>query len=282
MHVVSFDTATKSLAISIIEYNLNYLAEIKIGYELWIKYKDFILDPNTEIYIPKDPEYKDYTRETMVAELLLERYTHLLTTIKTILDNKIKIRYVNVVDLIPDKKVSETDIVYRTEMLYNFLNNVLDPEIQRHCYNAQTVFLLEYQMGPNVKSNAISTQIMYHLTKYCEAPSKNTMQLGEPSMVGNKIKLGAPIIFGNNIQLIGPSLKNKVYIGGEDAKHSKFIEKYTTNYAANKNHTKYNLMRLLEYLNQQDIIKNIKKKNIDDIADSIIMSLAYILKHLKE
>ena len=167
MYVVSFDTATKSLAVSIIEYNLNYLNEIKIGYELWIKYKNCILDPNTEIYIPNEPKYENYTRETMMADLLLERYIDFLTTIKKILDNKIKIKYVNVVDLIPDKKVSETDIIYRTEMLSNFLNNILDPKIQQICYGTKTVFLLEYQMGPNVKSNAISTQIMYHLTIFC-------------------------------------------------------------------------------------------------------------------
>ena len=64
-----------------------------------------------------------------------------------------------------------------------------------------------------------------------------------------------------------------------DAHYSTFVEKYKTLYASNKNHTKYNFLKLIEHLKSEVFIKDIKKKNMDDIADATIMSLAYVIKY---
>lgn len=239
MYIISFDSATKSLAISITYYNVGLTADIKRAYDLYlIKKNNSCLD---------DP--------TTVNELI-KSYNELLEHVTQLYNEKIQIKMATVVDLIPDKKIKETDTVYRTKALYDYLNNVLDPLILQ-CGSDDLIFLLEYQMGPNIKSGTISSQIMYFLMKY-----NCSNQNGE-----------------SNIKLIGPSLKNKVAIGGKGSEYSAFVEKYSTNYACNKAHAKHNLYKLLEHLDQKDIIKNIHKKNHDDIADSILMGFAWFFRN---
>ena len=69
--------------------------------------------------------------------------------------------------------------------------------------------------------------------------------------------------------------KNKIYFNKE-LQHSRFIQKYNNNYIANKNHTKQNFLYLLNKYNLEYIIKKIKKKNLDDLADSFMQIIAYI------
>lgn len=256
MHIISFDTATKSLAISIIEYNIQYNNAINIEYNKWINYKQDITS-KMNIMMDVDRYKTGPTEKDKLLNKMIARFAKLIENITLIIKNRVNIKYLDVVDIIPGIRITDTSVTYRTEMLYNFLNNVLDPIIIQHTKDINgeesspenKVFLLEYQMGPNVKSNIISSQIIYHMTKY-----------------------------KSKIELVGPSLKNKVIIGGEGSRYSNFIEKYTTNYAANKNHAKHNLLELLKYMDKTHLIEHIKKKNVDDIADSVLMSIAYILK----
>ena len=127
--------------------------------------------------------------------------------------------------------------------------NDLEKKIAQYVNDhSEIIFLVEYQMGPNDKCRTVSSQILYHISKY------------------NSKKL-----------LVGPSLKNMLNINGNP--YSNFITKYKTNYAANKNHSKVNFMELLNILNGKHIIDHIKKGNIDDIADSVLMSLAWVMKN---
>jgi hypothetical protein len=228
MRVISFDVATKSLAVSIIKYNLNFCTEIENIHN------QYLVDKKTE--------------KTKKNISIVELYLNLLDDINKILDARIDFKYLDVIDLIPGQKVKETNIVDRTKALYTYLSTILDPLIGDE--PDSTLFLIEYQMGPNDKSRVISSQIMYHMSKY-----------------------------SGITHLVGPSLKNKIVIGGNDALYSNFIERYTTNYAANKNHAKFNFLKLIKILNKEDVIAKIAKKNIDDIADSVLMSLAFVIKH---
>ena len=235
MRIVSFDCANKSLGVSILNYNLNISKDIKLKYDMYLAEKAELLKNFNDIKMNK----------------LLEKYIKLLDETIKLVSNKITIEFLDVVDLIPGKKVKETDPVYRTDKLYDYLNNIIDPLVN-FTIDKEYIFLLEFQMGPNVKSGTVSAQIMYHLMKY-----KN----------------------GDNIKLIGPSLKNKIIIGGSHNNYKNYIEKYTTNYGANKAHSKQNFLDLLKYLDSEIMIKDIKKKNIDDIADSVLMSLAFVLSN---
>lgn len=113
---------------------------------------------------------------------------------------------------------------------------------------APHLVLVEYQMSANDKSRCISQQILYHYVDICE------------------------------VVLVGPSLKNKICLSTDDRlAHSTFMEKYSSKYTANKNHTKANFLHWLKLNNCSHMIADnkIKKKNIDDIADAFMQILGY-------
>jgi len=98
--------------------------------------------------------------------------------------------------------------------------------------------LVEYQMSSNDKSRCVSNQIIYHYSEYSP-------------------------------EIVGPSLKNTIYFSDE-LKYNAFASKYSRSYTANKNHTKANMLYWLNKHDRMDLISNIPKKNIDDVADSFM------------
>ena len=111
-----------------------------------------------------------------------------------------------------------------------------------------SLVLVEYQMSANDKSRCISQQIVYHYIDICE------------------------------VVLVGPSLKNKICLSADGSlEHATFMEKYSSKYTANKNHTKANFLYWLASNNCSCLIADnkIKKKNIDDIADAFMQILGY-------
>lgn len=164
--------------------------------------------------------------------------------------NKLFIYYIyEVVDLIPQQKVRDTTIVQRSNKLKEYLKKLnieLDKYIEDNKIQNITV-LVEYQPSFNDKSKTIYNQIIYEYSD-------------------NKIY---------KIKVINPLYKNKIYFTKE-LQHSRFIQKYNNNYIANKNHTKSNFLYILNKYNLEHVIKNIKKKNLDDLADSFMQIIAYI------
>ncbi len=234
MRYVSFDVANKSLAISIIniEHTLNITKKIE---EAFCEYKK---------------NKKKYLKKNQPNSIATEYYT-LLKKCNDVLNCRIFIEYLNVIDLIPGKKISETTIVERTFFLDKALKT-LKEKIPDNNFK----FLIEYQMGPNDKSRTVSSQLIMFCTSF--------MNDAEDAK--------------NRIKLVGPSLKNKLFIeGDEESYHAFYLSKFKSNYTANKNHTKYMLKKIVKIYNQNNIIKEIKKKNIDDAADSVCMAIAYFI-----
>lgn len=109
--------------------------------------------------------------------------------------------------------------------------------------------LVEYQMSANDKSRCVSQQIVYHYSTLTE------------------------------VSLVGPSLKNKVCFSTDTSlNHSTFMEKYSSKYTANKNHSKANFLYWLSLNNCTNILADnlIQKKNIDDAADAFLQIFGYL------
>ena len=186
-----------------------------------------------------------------------------------LLDNLIEPLVFDVVDLIPGKKLKETDVVLRASRLRGYLQYVDDTYLKSIAIGEldSCKLLVEYQMGPNNKSNSVCSQILYHYADNdIEFKNTNTsVNITKP--VENRLKY--------NIEIIGPSLKNKINLD-KDKSRQFFISKYAKTYDANKKHSVANMLYWLKTKSAEHMIKNINKKNLDDIADSVTMSLAWI------
>ena len=184
------------------------------------------------------------------AILTLEK----LNKINQIIDNNFKYMYYSVKDLIPNKKVKDTTIIERSNSLKKYMSElkcIINESIRVN--NIQQIFILvEYQLSSNYNANAIYNQIIYEFSN----PDPNSTYV-------------------YNIIIINPAFKNKIFFSKE-LQHSRFIQKYTNNYIANKNHCKANFLYFIKSFNLLHVINDIKAKNIDDLADSFMQIFAFI------
>jgi hypothetical protein len=240
MRLLGIDCATKSLAVSIVDFNENWQTDLKAIQE---KYTNLLDDASSM-------EKVDILQEN-------------IQSIKQCFDSMIQLEYVNVFDLLPGMKVKEASVelrMSRLKAIIHFIKNKF-PNIDK--------VLVEYQMSANDKSRNISTALIYAFAE----PNDNFINFGETN---NFEKVG----HSSKVEMVGPSLKSKVYFGA-GGKVQNFRKKYMNNYTANKSHSKYNLLKWLEEYNCLDLIKNIPKKNLDDVADSFLMTYAWCLKEHK-
>ncbi len=159
------------------------------------------------------------------------------------LDSIIQPLFMKVFDINHGTKAKETTIIEKANAL-KYTLTIVDEEISQDIINDNIIVLIEYQMNANHGSNAIFNMIMYHYA--------------------NRYP----------IEIIKPSWKNMV------ALHpllclSTFLASASNNYKANKEHTRTNMIYLLTLIDKLDYIKNIKKNNLDDIADTLMQAIAF-------
>ena len=277
MFIISYDIASKSLAMSIIYFN-----------DEW---RDDLQKINTEFHNEKQ------TCDTSVD--LCKCVLKYIDKMEALVDGLIKPIILDVVDLIPGKKLKETSVILRASRLASYLKYV-DFLIDTHIgYGNKHKVLLEYQMGPNDQSRNVGSQILLHYatvdtgfkcvhgvaSKICDFKGSDDSQnllatVADMNAFNDKlIELEHENQLDRyDVEIVGPSLKNKINLV-KDQPHSFFIQKYTKSYDANKAHSKANFLYWIKTKKAELMIKNIKKKNLDDIADSVNMTLAWI--HLK-
>lgn len=210
-YILSIDPANKSLAVSFFSYDNLY--KDKINNEL-----EFITN-NT------------------------------LKNIDNILNNVFNFMLLEVIDLLPDKKVQTTDILTRT-LLFKKAIYMINNKMMRYIneYKIDKIIVcIEYQPVFNDKSKTIYNQLIY---EYSYDPLYE-------------------------IQIMSPALKNQIYFN-KNLVHKEFIKKYNSGYRANKIHSKENFLYVLKIFNMLEKIKKIKTKNLDDIADTFLQGIAYL------
>lgn len=215
MYFLSIDVANKSLAISFLKYNKLNLKN------------------------------KDINSIQSITEL-----SNSLININNYINNMIEYYICEVIDLLPNKKVKNINIIERSNALKMYLTTLksrLENLIKNHQIN-KIILLIENQPSFNDKSRTVFNQLIY-------AFSNNTLY---------------------KIKVMNPMYKNQIYFH-KDLKHYNFIKKYSNNYLANKNHSKENFLYFLDKFNLKNNIKKIKKKNYDDIADSFMQIFAYLI-----
>lgn len=244
MYIISYDVATKSLAVSIMYYNEKWKTEIQ--------------DLQKQFYV----ELK--TKKKLLNNC---KYTlNYLTKINKILTNIIFPIFLDVVDLVPNQKVKETTVILRTARLKSYLN-FIDSYIKNLHISDTIHVLLEYQMGPNDKSRNVCSQLLYHYSAFDSGYKGTILDSANHQESKNESK------HMYNVEIIGPTLKNKIHL---DKPYSYYVTKYMKTYDANKAHSRDNFIYWMKFIGKTDMYKSIKKKNIDDIADSVNMALAWV------
>lgn len=255
--IISFDVANKSLAIAqleIINIKKIFCSIVnnleKLQSELTILQN--IEKSNSKNYKKNIKENNSKSNLKSIEENY-KKITELLKYTTKLIPLPINFLHLEVCDVIPGKKISETNSIDRAYGLFVKLNK-LCIQFGKKWLNSDVHILIEYQMGPNKKSGEVSSQLIYHFLQYVPP---------------------------ENIHIIGPSLKNKLYyLDDFKSTHNYYIHKYVKLYDANKAHTNYLFHRLIEIykLNseKQKRLELIKKKNYNDIADAVCQAIAWI------
>ena len=224
MYIIGYDVAIKSLAVSIIKFNENWQHDLN---NIMITFKS----NNLENYTPGQ---------------ICQNALDAINKISDLLDSLINLIFLDVTDLIPGKKIKDVTPLLKASRLKGYLSYIDNTYLKNiQCYKV----LIEYQMGPNFKSNSIGAQILYHY-----ANESNSFK---------------------EVEIIGPSLKNQLNF---DKIHTYefFIKKYAKTYTANKKHTEANMLYWLKKYNFYHLLDTIKSNKLDDIADAFMMSLAWL------
>jgi hypothetical protein len=250
LRILSVDPAVKSLAVSISTFNTEILKDIGALHAEYKKRKASITA------LPPDSN---------TANALLQNMCLFLDQVNGALDDRHVVEYLAVTDLIDGKKVNQTEVVERAFALCTYLKKVDKKIAKLERQKAMPLqILIEYQMGPNDLCRGVASQILYHfMNKYCSSGHTQLAQIP--------------------VTIIGPSLKNVLYLHGDEGSHlGAFILKYRKPYDANKAHSRYNLVTILTRTDRLHFIKNIKKENLDDAGDALISSIAWVLKYTAE
>lgn len=149
----------------------------------------------------------------------------------------------DVVDINAGQKTKETSICDKATALKEALCS-FDLSIENQISENNVHVLIEYQMNANHMSNAIFNMILYHYSgKY-------------------------------PIDIVKPSWKNTIALHPKLGL-SNFLATSSSNYNANKMHTRCNMLYLLTMIDRLDAINHIAKKNQDDIADTLMQAIAF-------
>lgn len=180
--------------------------------------------------------FRDVLNESVLPKQLPE--------LSSYLDSVVQMLSMNVFDINHGEKVKDTTVSAKATSLKATLVS-FDESIQDQLSNdTKTIVLIEYQMNANHLSNAIFNMIVYH---YCDKYP---------------------------IEVMKPSWKNTIALHPR-LTLSEFLGRASSNYKANKEHTKWNMVYLLTVLDKMDMIQHIKNANRDDIADTLCQALAY-------
>lgn len=290
MYIISYDVALKSLAMSLIFVNRVYLIEQSNLFNKLSKMTD------------KLSKTKLNTNKNCNICTILKSIINILDKLIFYKNNTISLILFDIVDLIPNTKIKDTDTIIRAERLKSYLHGIDSLIYKKIIKNenfinkklkldntkkiVDTKVLIEYQMGPNDKSRNVCSQILYNYSHKDNYEFKSINY--QTKLVNtNAKKLNNTKKLNYISHIIGPSLKNKINLDNEK-NHQFFLNKYSTKYDANKKHSIHNfslwIKSKLDNLDKLDnpnkkiynLIKNIPKKNLDDIADSVNMTLAWL------
>lgn len=256
---LSYDCASKTLGythviidthiyskIAILETELNEFLTLHLG-------RGYILKNNCEFaMLLHDNEF--YSMIVFFIELL---YYYL--------QNFIQYRNAGVVDTLDGARVNETDEITRTRLLKTYLQNTAQ-------ISPDATVLIEAQ-PPKIgsKTNNKSTMVAHQLAFYYIdknvhfVPPKLKNQIALHDDLTRDVILANVLAQKNTIEKVA---KRKTIQTSRDVK-----------YIVNKLHSKLNFLHLINAFELQHVIEYTRNDVMDDLADSTMQILAYLVKN---
>jgi hypothetical protein len=267
MLILSLDCASKSLGVTLIKI----LEDVEMQL-IQVKIKQITSDILVLIkYQQTNANGVDFNSEQLIQ--VLDQITKKLKEINNIQNSCLQLLYCDVFDLLPGKKVKETTSMLRSSRLKGCLN-LIDMMCKAKSTNRIDKVLVEYQMNANDKSREVCSKIIQHYVR----PDYNIDSFADCNKDYIKkfmLNVEKDDIKYPEVIIVKPAVKNTIHLS-DDLAYGNFIAKYRSNYTANKNHCKENFLYWTVIFKQSAKIIGIKKKNLDDIADSFMMALAWI------
>lgn len=236
MLILSFDCAYKSLAYSLIDFNLNVGIDydaLKQEYDM--KIKEFL----------EDKEYYNMSDE-IAASTILELLSEYNEKLEDLCRRSVRFVLWGVKDILNGKEVKKTKINERVLCLKKFVTD-LDKRI--HPLSVDRV-IIEKQMSSGFKSD--SEAVMDGLAMHYSRPS-------DP----------------NFVYIISSSIKTKFSYTPE-LSIAMMQLKYSSKYSANKAHGKQNFLYFLELMDMNYVRKGIISKELSDLGDTFTQATGYL------
>lgn len=236
MKILGIDCANKSIGFAIIIFDLDAISEIKR-----------LNDEFNQSHLFLNIKTVSQVAFTKLADIAL-RAANLAGKVMSI-------EYLGVFDLLSGIKMADSTTQLRSARLKGAMS-IID------AMGPFDWIMIENQMGPNHKTNEVRSQLVYH---YSNADSNiNAYPVGQQKIpINNQQQIP-------RIDVVGCSYKQTIAIG-ESGRYTHFIQKYTTQYTANKQHTAYNLRELLKLYSKEDLIADIPDKLVGNAADAALM-----------
>ena len=247
MRILSIDPATKSLAVSLLDFNENWLSEIAD------------VSSSNRVRFHDEPDLM--ARVNILNEWVME--------IKRIMESIIQLKYANVFDLIPGTKLADCPAIVRAQRLKGVVEYI--KYINAKLGGPLDTVLIEYQMSLNDKSRGVSAGLVYAFS----SPGADFSSASTHMSVKDEFAEALPRA-NCRVEIVGAALKGKVYFGSGNIQN--FRKKYMSNYDCNKAHSKHNFLTWIADHDQQHLIDGIPKSNLDDVADSFLMAYAWAIK----
>ncbi len=162
------------------------------------------------------------------------------------IDSLIQIHWIKLIDVTDGKTAKSVDAFTKARSLKQHMREIVEL-MNQTAKDEKPTLLIEYQMNANDKSRAVYNQLVYEFCDLCD------------------------------IVCMPPALKNTVYLN-KALRYGEVLNVSGANYQANKNHSKYNFMYYLCVTKQLHLLKGVKSKNYDDIADTFMQMVAHLVR----
>lgn len=258
---LGWDCANKTLAWSYFNIDTHIYSKMSILCDNLADLVSTYMGPDILMSLPRglNDSQREHFCEVIEDPQFMEEFMDIIGAMEYFTDNFITYLSSGVVDVLGGRKVSECDEIERSHALHKFLNSSADVSMSALAStNLPLRTIIEHQPSKigtktNNKSTMVGHQLMFYYINH------------QPTIVDPKLK--------NNIML-SVELPFERFLMEELPKHK---DRRDAVYTARKRHSRENFLHMLRVFGCMNVIENVPKSCLDDLADSSMQVLAWLV-----